>query len=1066
MKKILWFIPFIFAANLGLASNHANVTMHLKLGGTPSLPLVPNTYFTPARVWQGSTAPDTVRILALRVAFQPDTLSSTTGDGTFQLSKRDSIYIDPPPHNRTYFQAQLASLSHYYRTVSHGKLIIQGDVYPPDLNGSYQLPHSMDYYNPNRSEAELDQRLSELLRDALRAAADSGPIPATRYDGIFIFHAGVGSDVALDYDATPQDIPSAFLNFDHLKKTLGKNDPDFKGIPFENILVKQAVILPETEVQSTKIQIGLKGTMALMTGHFLGLPALYDVKTGTSGIGKWGLMDQGSGNYFGLLPAQPCAWSKVFMGWEKPIVLRPGTSIRVGVARAKTAPHIYKIPVTRDEYFLIENRNHDFNGDSMAVGRDQYGNRVELDANGQLKAQDSLGVIVQVDDYDFDIPGSGILVWHIDDAIIRRYYKSNAVNANPEHKGVELMEADGSQDIGQNYGFLGGGSGSELGTMYDPFFQGNQNHLAANHSQTVEFGPYTAPSSRSFAGANTHIVLKDFSPIDTVMSFSFENDLFQTGFPAAVELPGNGAFPPLIFDALDSGSAQIFVATQKGRLLGWTADGRKLVPNADSLDFETDPGKMARFPLARLVEIGDSLVAPPLPFWNAKSDAWDLLLVGKSGSGYRVHVHPGTKGSAELEQITLTQSKPTAVLDLGPAAGKANGLPKIETVVLGDASGKITLYKNDGVSQTFRVRTLQKSPVAGLCRFSHLSLAQVSSPDTFAVLLQNSWLYTLDSEGTLLDSTRVPLEGPYLPPTAGFLTDRKTLVLVVASQNGRLAVLDVKGGAFPGFPVDVGMAIASRPVLADVTQSGENEILVSGKSALFAFEPNGVLATGFPKIYRHTVSNEWAVWNAPAVLQVDSASEPLILIGNTSGQLQAFSKTNHRHFDFPLQTEGPVVTSPVLTELRKGENPVAAVVSKDGFLYVWHVPGTTAEKSHLLWSGFDSFQSGLQLQLKPVNTNSKGDLTGENWAYNYPNPARGESTTIRYHLNAPAKVSVKIMDLTGNLVDSFSGPGFGPADHEIPWNVAKIPSGVYLARVEAVGGGQTKVRFFKIAVVK
>ncbi len=248
--------------------------------------------------------------------------------------------------------------------------------------------------------------------------------------------------------------------------------------------------------------------------------------------------------------------------------------------------------------------------------------------------------------------------------------------------------------------------------------------------------------------------------------------------------------------------------------------------------------------------------------------------------------------------------------------------------------------------------------------------------------------------------------------------------------------------------------------------SGENEILLGGTSALFSFEPNGVLTTNFPKILRSPAAAEMPEWNAPAVLQLETGSEPLLFVGNSSGQLQAFSRSNHRLFAYPLQTKGTLVTAPVLCRLETNGVPVVSVISTDGFLYVWRVPQATAEKSRILWPGEKTFQTALQLSVPAREAPAASDLTGKNWAYNYPNPTHGDATTIRYHLNASAKVTVKIMDLVGNLVQTFSGPGDGPADHEIVWNVASVPSGVYLARVEASGSGQKKVRFFKIAVVK
>ncbi|MDZ7346990.1 MAG: hypothetical protein ONA69_09400, partial [candidate division KSB1 bacterium] len=51
--------------------------------------------------------PDTLKVLALRVQFIRDSLKTTTGDGTFDLSHSDEYLIDRPPHDRIYFEHQL-----------------------------------------------------------------------------------------------------------------------------------------------------------------------------------------------------------------------------------------------------------------------------------------------------------------------------------------------------------------------------------------------------------------------------------------------------------------------------------------------------------------------------------------------------------------------------------------------------------------------------------------------------------------------------------------------------------------------------------------------------------------------------------------------------------------------------------------------------------------------------------------------------------------------------------------------------------------------------------------------
>jgi len=184
--------------------------------------------------------------------------------------------------------------------------------------------------------------------------------------------------------------------------------------------------------------------MALMFGSQLGLPILFNPDTGLPGIGVFGLMDQGSGNFSGLLPAEPCAWSKVFLGWEAPIEIREGDNIPIAASRASNQNKIYKIPIDSKEYFLLENRHRDFDNDNVAIGSDADGKRIEFTWTGEgvptIAHNPGIGVITQVDEYDFGLPKflfyqgellvveAGIHIWHIDERVIEANFASNRVN--------------------------------------------------------------------------------------------------------------------------------------------------------------------------------------------------------------------------------------------------------------------------------------------------------------------------------------------------------------------------------------------------------------------------------------------------------------------------------------------------------------------------------------------------------------------------------------------------------------------------------------------------------------
>jgi len=89
---------------------------------------------------------EAVSVLGLRVSFSPDDDVSSTGNGTFlaepELDQCGDYVIDPPPHNKAYFDAHLRAVDNYYRSVSRGKFGIDLDssvILPEEASSSYVL---------------------------------------------------------------------------------------------------------------------------------------------------------------------------------------------------------------------------------------------------------------------------------------------------------------------------------------------------------------------------------------------------------------------------------------------------------------------------------------------------------------------------------------------------------------------------------------------------------------------------------------------------------------------------------------------------------------------------------------------------------------------------------------------------------------------------------------------------------------------------------------------------------------------------------------------------------------
>jgi hypothetical protein len=74
---------------------------------------------------------------------------------------------------------------------------------------------------------------------------------------------------------------------------------------------------------------------------------------------------------------------------------------------------------------------------------------------------------------------------------------------------------------------------------------------------------------------------------------------------------------------------------------------------------------------------------------------------------------------------------------------------------------------------------------------------------------------------------------------------------------------------------------------------------------------------------------------------------------------------------------------------------------------------------------------------------------------NYPNPFN-PSTTIRFSVPRPSRVSLKIYDVKGRLVETLVNRDMPAGDHEAVWNAGRRASGVYFSRFEAPGYTQTR----------
>jgi len=1004
--------------------------------------------------------PETVKVLALRVQFEADNNPATTGNGQFDFRDlRDSLTVDPPPHNKQYFEDHLLALRNYFLAVSDGNLQIEFTVKPDQSESSYQLPRVMSTYAPIGTDEQRSDSLSAFFRDALIFADQNDQISFAGYDYFMIFHAGVGEDFALEagtVNPTPQDLPSRFITLNSLQETFGS---DFQGVEVgDGTVIMNGIILPETESQTLPtlfgdqfFEVGLNGIVAANFASQLGIPDLFNTEDGTAAIGVFSLMDQGAFNGDGLIPAELDPWSKIFMGWADPVVIADSSNVRLLTRVEAGSNQIVKLPINVKEYYLVENRQRDVIDNSLS---DAVLERIDpvFDGNNFL-FNDTVyiagvtvapsGVITRVDEYDAALPGRGLLIWHIDENIIEEKIGSNAINADLDNKGVDIEEGGGSQDIG--IFFAVGPLGSfNTGDVFDFFFKGNEAFELFNSVRdTAFFSTVSIPNSFSNDLAFSGVSVSNVSEIFTTMSFDVRIDLRQDGFPRFTN-PVEGT-RHLNFGDLDGdGMLELVTVSPDGKVYGYNHDGSKIIENDATSVIVDLKGDTTEIQVGLLYDFQDSSLSFSPAIGDLDGDLRDEIIVA-------------TRSMISVLKIGTGQLADTVFTFASGAQISTSPLVTPEgDIVFGDSQGRITVLGNSGellLSVNF------SAPIAGVAY----------QPGGYIVVSDGIGIHWLDPEsGAILQTVSV---GPDGAIAVGSLDGESFNDVVWLSESGG-QVINAEFASIPttfdgtfGFSL-AGETIEHFPALGDIDGDGLVEFAFGGENRLYVYNYNGTLTTNFYKTLEHSGERAF-VRSSPVIGDIDGDAQPELVVAADNGKVYAYHGDATRVVGFPLQASGAVSSAPALLDLDSDGDLEIALVSDDGYIHVWDIQGTYDDEN-ILWSRYlgDPMNTAFSDE-QHVISGVTGSLLPKSRAYNYPNPAKGVAeTTIRYFLREDAGIKITIYDMAGDVADKLVGPGIGGTDNEVIWDIRDIQSGIYFARIEAKNKSEKTHQIIKIAVIK
>jgi M6 family metalloprotease-like protein len=394
------------------------------------------------------------------------------------------------------------SFKDYYEEVSGGRFSVSPGS--PGVSGWVTVANSHDYYGKKSAMGHIDAWPGDLVYEAVQKADPALDFSVYDNDGdcsvdtVAIVHQGTaqeGSGTMTDLwsHSMSLSITNSFSLSHYGPYTT--NDRCVSD-PSRFVMVDRYIMMPERYGSD----IAAIGVFAHEFGHALGLIDLYDSDNTSEGAGDWSLMASGSWggvNRLGDRPSHPDPWSKSALGWVTPfrIMSDVGGSVMEAV---ESGGDVFQFlgrlsEGGTGEYFLLENRQ-------------QAG-------------------------FDAALPGSGLLLWHIDETRTGNNYEwYPGCTTCSSHYKVALIQADNRYDLEkkQNRGDAG-----------DPF------PGAANNRS---ISPVSAPPGTLYGGVPAGFVISSISDSASVMTVDVHfPDLTPpvstiTGFPAKLSGKSSGSF--------------------------------------------------------------------------------------------------------------------------------------------------------------------------------------------------------------------------------------------------------------------------------------------------------------------------------------------------------------------------------------------------------------------------------------------------------------------------------------------------------------------------------------------
>ncbi len=997
-----------------------------------------------------------LRVMVCRLAFDENRdphLTTIPADGGFMMDPEAipewQRRVDPPPHNRAFFNAHMNALAEYMSWQSYGIVDIEWDILPVDEE-PFRMSDIADY-GPGEGEYWTLELLEAFMRegldtiDAQLQLDPTGPRFAD-YDHIMIFHAGsdLQNDIAQD---SPNDLPSFNIFF---------GDPDGPHpVDGGDYLLESVLLLPETTIQDV-VEGDALGALNAVTAHEfthqLGTVDTYNTYYFWPVVGYWDLMDSGHqltvsidedgdgiADYgiYGGLPSSLAIWHKEYLGW---ISEDYGSLVRMGGGEgdfALTASALQeegmkalRVDLSDSEYFLLENRQELLTEDLYYLEQD--------DDTGVLQYVADWDSELNIGMYDLLIPQSGLLAWHVDERNLQTLMDFNVVNMDGDWH-FWLTEADGLADLGT---FSEGWRGSES----DPFHTGH----------VTEWLHETVPSTR----------LKDKSPsgfeMTDLVTSDYLNDEYAVDstitFHAVLAGPAPG-FPrddrALLEESLDLfGSANSLMPLGDEGLAYLMAN---LEPDSSLASYAILGGLDAETPVQEpLVSMaGLALTTARAEGFREGNDSWFIFV---SGGFYELVFD---EGGAGLEPINATAT------DVPILAGP---LVAEDRVVWLDAEGGLNIYDGfvvdvhhvlDAGAQLSAYSPPSLMLVDGETQVVYQindaiyskNIVDASTPAVMRQLPEGragvAWIRVLDRNGDDIDDL--------------FWIERSGYAASWGSDNAIDNRDPLQAEHFFQYPLD-GDSLLGGPAVGDMDGDGAPELFLSTATSIYRFGTR--MHEYFPEaqLYRDWPLRPAELLYLDEPMQVGGAAVLADMTGDGLSELLVFGSSGHlmvvNEFAEPILGTPRSMAGEAPADLYAVNGSLRAV-SWRGYLLGYNGLGD-GEAAEWSLAGGGAGRDGRWQRSHPYLPDASPSEADE-WVL-YPNPAQNWVKLQHPGTGNDLVVKLELFDLEGQrLLESLGHSAGGPFEAEL--DLGDVAPGVYFLRAEVSRHTEIQYSFVKSLAV-